>query len=183
MKQLQQAKNFEYLIWDLDKTIVSLEIPWDEVKKQRYELIKKYDKQIAEEFLNKLNYSKLNNLVDDYPGFKPEWDKLINKFEQKFEGAYSIIPPTIEFLNENTNKNYYLWTTNYESTAKNVLSDLKLLGYFKVVVGADTHKYFKPAAKVYHELFHLPREKTVMIGDSDTDRQAAENSGISFIKV
>lgn len=74
--------------------------------------------------------------------------------------------------------------TNRTDTMEKVLKDFDLEAYFEIVVTAAKVKKPKPDPEqllLIMERFNLSPEQMLFIGDSDFDRQAAQNAGVPFV--
>lgn len=73
--------------------------------------------------------------------------------------------------------------TSRSTTMKLIMERFHLWPYFDMVVTALDVKNPKPHPEAIDkiiEAFHLDRKKTIMVGDSSSDQQAAESAGIFF---
>ena len=73
--------------------------------------------------------------------------------------------------------------TSRSTTMKLIMESFHLRPYFDMVVTALDVQNPKPHPESIEkivEAFHLDRKKTILIGDSPVDRQAAESAGIFF---
>jgi len=77
--------------------------------------------------------------------------------------------------------------TNASSVfAKKMLAHLELLDHFEVVFGYDSVTKPKPHPEMVHKIIHTlatTKEKSLLIGDSHKDTQAAFNAGVDSILV
>ena len=77
-------------------------------------------------------------------------------------------------------------TNKPELLAKALLQQLNLDSYFSIVIGGDTFPQRKPdpVALLYCcEKLTTPIERTLMIGDSETDVKSARNAGMEVLCV
>ncbi len=75
-------------------------------------------------------------------------------------------------------------TNKPENPARTLLTTLDLIGYFDVIVGADTHPFRKPDPRVYHQTvmgMEVACPASIMIGDSWTDADVARHAGVPFV--
>lgn len=73
----------------------------------------------------------------------------------------------------------WVWTARYEPAAKKILSDLGLLGQIeRVITSSDVAK-----PSVLKDLGNVTPHDIIVVGDSETDRQAAIQNGFSFLQV
>lgn len=93
----------------------------------------------------------------------------------------------IEFLNWGAqNKTMICVTNKPELPARKILEALNMMHYFTDVIGGDRFEVRKPDPKpLLHcvEAFKSTLEKTLMIGDSSNDVEAARRAGIDCIVV
>ena len=110
-----------------------------------------------------LNYYKKNLVVDS---------KLIN-------GVY-------EFLNwsKKNNISMAVCTNKQENLAVEFLKKIKIYDYFEYVAGGNTFDYCKPDPRHITSILEIIGgniKKTIMIGDSENDAEAAKAAGVPMI--
>jgi len=67
-----------------------------------------------------------------------------------------------------------------------LLKEIKLYDYFDFIAGADTFNYRKPNPQHITsilEILNIPIEQSIMIGDSETDAEAAKAAKVKFILI
>jgi len=67
-----------------------------------------------------------------------------------------------------------------------LLKEIKLYDYFDFIAGADTFDYRKPNPQHLTsilEILGVPIDQSIMVGDSETDAEAAKAAKIKFILV
>jgi len=77
-------------------------------------------------------------------------------------------------------------TNKQEKLAKDLLKKLNLFDYFENIAGSDTFAFNKPDPRHLTDVVEIiggDLKKTIMIGDSEVDEQAAINAKIPFILV
>ena len=133
-------------------------------KSARKEISKITDNEIKQNMTKEfLNYYK-NNLVVD--------SKLIN-------GVY-------EFLNwsKKNNISMAVCTNKQENLAVEFLKKIKIYDYFDYVAGGNTFDYCKPDPRHITSILEIIGgniKKTIMIGDSENDAEAAKAAGVPMI--
>ena len=133
-------------------------------KSARKEISKITDNEIKQNMTKEfLNYYK-NNLVVD--------SKLIN-------GVY-------EFLNwsKKNNISMAVCTNKQENLAVEFLKKIKIYDYFEYVAGGNTFDYCKPDPRHITSILEIIGgniKKTIMIGDSENDAEAAKAAGVPMI--
>jgi phosphoglycolate phosphatase len=77
-------------------------------------------------------------------------------------------------------------TNKVEHLSNKLLTELKMADYFGAVVGGDTLPIMKPDPAPYREVANrlgVDVSNTMMFGDSETDIQTAQNSGVPVVAV
>lgn len=77
-------------------------------------------------------------------------------------------------------------TNKMENLTIKLLKEIKLYDYFDFIAGADTFNYRKPDPQHITsilEILNVPIKNSIMIGDSETDAEAAKNAKIKFILI
>ena len=75
-------------------------------------------------------------------------------------------------------------TNKQEYLAVDLLKQIKIYEYFEYVAGSNTFDYCKPDPRHLTSVIEIMQgdiKKSLMIGDSETDADAAKNAGIPFI--
>ena len=133
-------------------------------KSARKEISKITDNEIKQNMTKEfLNYYKKNLVVDS---------KLIN-------GVY-------EFLNwsKKNNISMAVCTNKQEKIAVEFLKKIKIYDYFEYVAGGNTFDYCKPDPRHITSILEIIGgniKKTIMIGDSENDAEAAKAAGVPMI--
>jgi len=94
----------------------------------------------------------------------------------------------VEFLDWCKDKKIHLavCTNKMEHLAIKLLKEIKLYDYFDFIAGADTFNYRKPDPQHLTsilEILNIPIKNSNMVGDSETDADAAKAAKIKFILV
>ncbi len=133
-------------------------------KSARKEILKITDNEIKQNMTKEfLDYYKKNLVVDS---------KLIN-------GVY-------EFLNwsKKNNISMAVCTNKQENLAVEFLKKIKIYDYFEYVAGGNTFDYCKPDPRHITSILEIIGgniKKTIMIGDSENDAEAAKAAGVPMI--
>ena len=75
-------------------------------------------------------------------------------------------------------------TNKQEYLSIDLLKKLKIYDYFEYVAGSDTFDYCKPDPRHLTNVIEIMQgdiNKSIMIGDSETDAESAKSAGIPFI--
>ena len=133
-------------------------------KSARKEISKITDNKIKQNMTKEfLDYYKKNLVIDS---------KLIN-------GVY-------EFLNwsKKNNISMAVCTNKQENLAVEFLKKIKIYDYFEYVAGGNTFDYCKPDPRHITSILEIIGgniKKTIMIGDSENDAEAAKAAGVPMI--
>lgn len=121
---------------------------------------------------------------------------LLDRVQQEFLTQYAlhngplsqVYPGVREFLDHcrAQHKRMSLITNKPHALAVQLLAALELDHYFEIVIGGDSYPVRKPdpiALNHCREQFGLPANQCLMVGDSETDLNAARNAGIDCLCV
>ena len=97
-----------------------------------------------------------------------------------------LIKGAKEFLDWSKKNNIQMGicTNKQEHLAINLLKEIKIYDYFEYVAGSNTFDYCKPDPRHLTSVVEIldgDLKKTLMIGDSETDANAAKAAGIPVI--
>ena len=130
----------------------------------RNELSKITDKKIKDEMVNEfLDFYGKNTVVES---------KLIN-------GVYKFL----EWAKSN-NISMGVCTNKQEHLAVDFLKKIKIYDFFEYVAGRNTFEYYKPDPRHITSMIEIMNgniKKSLMIGDSENDSEAAKSAGIPMI--
>jgi phosphoglycolate phosphatase len=123
-------------------------------------------------------------------------ENTIRKLNQAFLDFYgdniaghsAIFPGLLDVLDAARSAGIKLGvcTNKVEHLSNKLLSELKMADYFGAVVGGDTLPIMKPDPAPYREVANrlgVDVSNTMMFGDSETDIQTAQNSGVPVVAV
>ena len=97
-----------------------------------------------------------------------------------------LINGVLEFLNwaNKNNISMAVCTNKQEHLAIDLLKQIKIYDYFEYVAGSNTFDYCKPDPRHLTNVIEIMQgdiNKSIMIGDSETDAESAKSAGIPFI--
>lgn len=178
------AKNKRHLVFDFDLTIAKMNIDWSEwhtgVKKiyNQFDMNHFYDESLNPHFF-------YNQMVEKHG------DQLVEqmkKFNQDYENKYltSLTPnqELIDFIISNKDQSQYVFSSNSRPTVEKGLSSLGLIDQFIQIISRDDVRMVKPAPEGFYTLpdFAENKNQFLMIGDSNSDEEAAKAAGVDFLK-
>ena len=186
------------IIFDLDGTLYD---EWDYLS-QAYKAISEDIKVnfhknedevfqfIISEFQKKGRIKLLSKVIDKFElpvGYLAKTKHILRNLKVKESiTCYKQIPGLLKLLQEK-NKQLYIITNGNVIQQKNKISILQSQNLLKeiYIVYADEH-IPKPDPAAFNYLmqrFNLKKDSSIMIGDTDTDRDFAQLSGIEFIHI
>jgi len=180
-------KHLELYIFDLDGTL--LDSGKDIALAANYAFEKLNLKTFSEEeIISKVGYGAkklIEDLIPEYP--QEVKDKALEYFKEFYYSnpviyskLYDGAEETLKKLKE-LSKKVAVVTNKYEALSVEILKKLNVIDYIDLVVGADTTSEKKPnPLPVFYTLEKLKSEKdkSIIIGDSETDVLTGKNAGI-----
>ena len=130
----------------------------------------------------KKEFSKVND-----QSIKKEMVKeFIDYYANNIAVESKLVNGTLEFLNFSKKNNISMGvcTNKQEHLSVDLLKKLKIYDYFEYVAGSDTFDYCKPDPRHLTNVIEIMQgdiNKSIMIGDSETDAESAKAAGIPFI--
>ena len=108
------------------------------------------------------------------------------KYKDCFKNKTCLYPKTKQTLKELKNNDYeiILVSNKPEYYCHELLKFFNIYGYFSKVSGGDTYDFRKPDPRhitTIIEILDGDRNKSIMIGDSESDANAAKAAGIPMI--
>ena len=123
-------------------------------------------------------------------------DKIKNEMVKEFINFYGknivkdskLIKGVLEFLKWAKSKNISMGvcTNKQEHLAIDLLKKIKIYDYFEYVAGGNTFEYCKPDPRHLTSIIEIMNgdiKKSLMVGDSENDADAAKSAGIPMILV
>jgi len=180
-------KHLELYIFDLDGTL--LDSGKDIALAANYAFEKLNLKTFSEEeIISKVGYGAkklIEELILEYP--QEIKDKTLEYFKEFYYSnpviysrLYEGAEETLKKLKE-LSKKVAVVTNKYEALSVEILKKLNVIDYIDLVVGADTTSEKKPhPLPVFYTLEKLKsdKDKSIIIGDSETDVLTGKNAGI-----
>jgi phosphoglycolate phosphatase len=180
-------KHLELYIFDLDGTL--LDSGKDIALAANYAFEKLNFKTFSEEeIISKVGYGAKKLIEDLIPEYPQEIkDKALEYFKEFYYSnpviysrLYEGAEETLKKLKE-LSKKVAVVTNKYEALSVEILKKLNVIDYIDLIVGADTTSEKKPhPLPVFYTLEKLKsdKDKSIIIGDSETDVLTGKNAGI-----
>ena len=167
-------QDIELIIFDLDGTIVRLDIDWVKLKK---ELIQKFgpDFKYIDRGLEGANRK-----------IQKEAYKIIETHELK--NIVNLIPQEkiIEIVRSLRDKRLAIFSTNMKKTVNLTLERLNLKDFFPVIIAKEDvlkHKPHPEGLLRILELTGVNKERAVYVGDLEKDFEAGRRAGIETLSI
>jgi phosphoglycolate phosphatase len=180
-------KHLELYIFDLDGTL--LDSGKDIALAANYAFEKlNLETFSEEEIISKVGYGAKKLIEDLIPEYPQEIkDKALEYFKEFYYSnpviysrLYEGAEETLKKLKE-LSKKVAVVTNKYKALSVEILKRLNVIDYIDLVVGADTTSEKKPhPLPVFYTLEKLKsdKDKSIIIGDSETDVLTGKNAGI-----
>ena len=126
------------------------------------------------------------SLVSDQNVKKEMVKEFIDHYANNIGVESKLVNGVLEFLNWSKKNNISMGvcTNKQEYLSIDLLKKLKIYDYFEYVAGSDTFDYCKPDPRHLTNVIEIMQgdiNKSIMIGDSETDAESAKSAGIPFI--
>ena len=113
-------------------------------------------------------------------------DEFIDYYGKNIAVESKLIPGALDFLKwcKNNNISMAVCTNKTEHLAVDLLKKIKVYDYFEYVAGHNTFDYCKPDPRHLTNVIEIIQgelNKSLMIGDSETDSESAKAAGLPFI--
>lgn len=185
LHQYLKIKKKKYLIFDFDKTLITLKMNWENWYKEILSIFLEYDP-----FFTGKTKKDLELAVNDFVRrFGENARRRLLEFNKKYEQnhlrGYTKNELLLKFIRENKEYDLFLWSSNDSTTARPIMKKEDILKKFKKTIFRDEVVFIKPNLEGFRliNISKNPREDYLFIGDSFTDKQAAKDAGIDFLKV
>ena len=163
---------YKYIIFDFDGTIVKLNIDWVGLKNE----------------LNKvfgIDFTPLNQALEKLDKESREIAfKIIEKYES--HATYEVNEKLIRYIISN-NKNYAILSDNMTSTIITILNKLNIKNKFRVIIGRDKVKKYKPNIEGMIKILNYFKvdnlKEVIYVGDSKKDELIARKLSIDFLNI
>ena len=113
-------------------------------------------------------------------------DEFIDYYGKNIAVESKLIPGVLDFLKwcKNNNISMAVCTNKTEHLAVDLLKKIKVYDFFEYVAGHNTFDYCKPDPRHLTNVIEIIQgelNKSIMIGDSETDSESAKAAGMPFV--
>ena len=124
--------------------------------------------------------------IDDEKLKKEMVSEFIDFYEKNIVKESKLVNGVEDFLkwSKNNNISMGVCTNKQEHLAIDLLKKIKIYDYFEYVAGHNTFDFCKPDPRHITNVIEIMQgniKKSLMIGDSETDGNAAKAAGVTFI--
>jgi HAD superfamily hydrolase (TIGR01549 family) len=166
-------------IFDFDSTLVKLDVPWAEVRKE----VIAYGESEGFDIDAENHLVTISNQISNTKERKAEVDRIFRKYEKQSveEGKFIVYPPTVPTLStlRNMGHKVAVASNNSEATIREVVEAGGIPA--DAVRGRTSVERPKPFGDMLESLmreFSSPKNETFMIGDNFWDEGAGTAAGI-----
>ena len=182
LKQIRE-ENTTDVIFDFDETLATLHIDWGAWGRDILDFIHRYEPG----FGSPHNHREMNALVRSHGlDYRNKLKEINRTLEQQYYSGYTTNHTAMRFLKEVADvARVHLWTSNFDTTLVPVLGELGIDDLFTTTIYNNTVTYIKPDPEGFSYINRdkRPVSQFIFVGDSDSDRGAAEALGMRFLHV
>lgn len=179
--------NKTQLIFDFDRTLFQLLIPWEKWLDDIKNKLLYFDAGIIEDYKKKkISLSELENrYVEKYPQTKELMINNALSFEKTFLKGEKPNNELLSFIRTNLAYTLYIWSSNTPPTIDSILSTYNLRMYFQTIITRLDVRLIKPDSEGFTKIYNpsIPKQEYLFVGDSKDDAQAAKSAGIDFFHI
>lgn len=178
-----------HLIFDFDETLFWLVLDWDRFFEAMEKELAPLDRTLYDDLAAQKRSltGTLNAYVETY-GIKAK--QIITNMSVRFEEAHlqDVIPnpALVDFVSAHRDKyRMSIWTSNTSRIVEKVLEEHKLSGVFSRVASQLEVMMLKPYGDGFRYLAQsgIPKDRYLMIGNSQADAEAAKAVGIDYFHI
>jgi beta-phosphoglucomutase-like phosphatase (HAD superfamily) len=173
-----------HFIFDFDATILLLDLPWEDWHAGVYAELTALDPDLYEQWATVRALSGIQNAFVEKHGDAAL--ALLCAHNKRFESGFTAFHKNDGLLAEieaiGTSAQRSIWSSNTRDVVEHVLELAELDGLFDKIVSRDNVRMLKPNPEGF-ALLHdpaVPKSRYVLVGDSSSDRGAAQAAGIDF---
>lgn len=177
-----------HVIFDFDETLAKLILPWDHWEDSIKDTLITLDRSIYEHY--KKEKISLSDLMNQYIlKFGIQARDLVKSNAVHFETSYlqDVIPnyELIEFITHAKKYTMFVWSSNTRPTVKKVLQEYGIWNAFEKVITSLDVELLKPNTEGFSLMYDpaIPKNRYVIIGDSESDKKAAKQLGVDFFLI
>jgi len=185
---INYLKNIEAIFFDFDGVIKdSVEVKSDAFEQLFLPFGKEISKKVRAHHEKNGGISRYDKLPV-YIGWTGQdlTQEIVDKYAKNFSDLVKQkvvnskwVPGVLDYLDSAYNQRFFLVTATPQQEIEYILVSLKIKHFFKEVFGSPTKKV--DAINSILKKYSISFEKSIMIGDSSSDYNAASANGIKFV--
>jgi HAD superfamily hydrolase (TIGR01509 family) len=186
---LARDHHYHNIIFDLDKTITRLDLPWDEWEERVTAVLAPEASKRLSDMLAVAGAPSgevINEQIMKDHEFYEQFIKICQEFEAEYfaHTPYDDLVKIIPQLKEN-GAELFIWTSNTRETAERALLEMGILQHFTQLVTREDVKLGKPHKEGWDNFAFTGAvpDSCLMIGDSQNDELAAKAVGMKYFNV
>jgi len=189
LDEFLKSNHKTHLIFDLDLTLVFLQIDWSTFRKGVWDIVAELDASLTREVPNVSGNGMImiNRAVQKHGvRAKEMFVCYVERYEYGNFHGYLPNADLIRFVHKNHDKyTLSLWTNNCRKVVTIPLVKEQLLPCFDSVITRDDIMLLKPEPDGFNAIFDKTCDKSgyLMIGDSIWDKEASKKAGIDFFLI
>lgn len=190
LHNIKHVSNYSILIFDLDGTLLHLDIDWLGYAEGMLKLVNGIDNSIRIPMptIRPRSMELYNQAIIRYGNpIKKTLDRYCSKWELSHYVRFTKNQPVVDILaNHLACQRCYIWTSQNKDTTIKVLKEAKLDVYVEAIIAKEDVCLLKPNPDGFnriHQKENKNKKQYVLIGDSFSDQLAAKAAGIDFIQV
>lgn len=177
-----------HIIFDLDGTLIDSSP--GVIESVNYALTRTSQPIQAGERIKRYIGCPLDQMFADFTD--QPYETLLNHFREKAATAVVQAATPLSGVNETLKRLHAdgyemgIATTKIRSQVEGILERLGWAGYFKAISGGDEVTRVKPAPDIFRltlERMKVPREKTIVVGDTVNDVHGGRAAGLKVIAI
>ncbi len=174
----------ELLVFDLDGTIIQMNVDWDGLKLELQNFcFKNYNYQTAFTPLDE----ELISLKDRFgQEIYSRLIGIITRYELAGLRTACVNRKLVDFIKEHSDKKMAIYSANTRKTIQEALSNNGLADLFACIIAKEDVLKPKPASEgleIILRFYDMPPAKALFVGNDLKDKLAGENAGIRTILI
>ncbi len=179
-------KPYKNVIFDFDQTLATIIMDWSSWYPGVMSIIKRFEPNFDEN--TDFHMYAIHQFINKYgKAFRDDYIQFELKMEKENYQGYQLIETTFNLLQTfyQQGKNLYLLTSNSREVVSPILKELQIADHFDKIITLDDVENVKPSPAPFKLIASdkIDKSQYLMIGDSISDREFAQNVEIGYLDV